>query len=123
MVDGNIVAGIAYPLLLWIGRTVYVAVTRSPALATLVAVGPLVILVVAALLWDENRRPGGIRDAARPAPAVHGTGRAGRSGAGERGRARTARRRGATTVGNGRSPSGCRGHGGAAAGRVSARRM
>ena len=55
--SGLTVAGIAYPLLLWIGGTVYVALTRSLALAALIAVGPVVIFVVVALLWDENRGP------------------------------------------------------------------
>jgi hypothetical protein len=51
------VTGLAYPLLAWLGGTVYVAVTRSAALAVLVFVGPLVVVVVAALVsGGSNQR-------------------------------------------------------------------
>jgi hypothetical protein len=55
--SGIIVAGITYPLLLWIGGTIYIGVNRSVALAVVVFLAPLVLLVLAALLWNENRGP------------------------------------------------------------------
>jgi hypothetical protein len=53
--SGIIVTGITYPLLLWIGGTIYVAVTRSLALAAVTFLGPLVLLVAAVLLWNPDR--------------------------------------------------------------------
>jgi len=53
--DFIIVAGLAYPLILWIGGSLYAALTRSLALGALVAVGPLVLLVLAGVLWSPDR--------------------------------------------------------------------
>jgi hypothetical protein len=52
--DVVIVAGLAYPLVLWIGGTAYLALTRSVALAAVAAVAPLVLLVLAAVLWSPD---------------------------------------------------------------------
>lgn len=53
--DFIIVAGLAYPLILWIGGTVYIALTRSFALAAVAAVAPLVLLVLAGVVWSPDR--------------------------------------------------------------------
>ena len=71
--DGIIVAGITYPLLLWIGGAIFVATTRSLALGALIAVGPPVLFVIVALVWDENRGPLRAADRQRRAfAAEHG---------------------------------------------------
>jgi len=60
--------GVAYPLIVWIGGTIYVAVTQNLVLAALVFVGPFVILVAVAFIWDPNRGPR--RAAARERQAI-----------------------------------------------------
>jgi hypothetical protein len=59
--DHLILVGVAYPLVVWIGGTIYFATTGSWAMAALLAVAPLVILLVifvvgVAMVWDPNRK-------------------------------------------------------------------
>jgi hypothetical protein len=63
-----IVTGLAYPVLLGIVGIVYIAVTRPLAQSALIFGVPVVIVVVAALVWDPNRGPR--RAAARERQAI-----------------------------------------------------
>jgi len=51
------VTGLAYPVVLWLGGTIYVGATRSLWQAALVFVTPAVVLVAAAVVFDTDRRP------------------------------------------------------------------
>src|SRR5262245_20984724 len=50
--DLVVVAALAYPLVLWLGGALYVGLTRSLALGVVVAVAPLMLVVLAAVLWN-----------------------------------------------------------------------